>query len=598
MITIRSATKNDLDGIMDVEAKKWEEGTAATREVMARRIEICNSKEPHHFFVTVEDDAITGYLVMQPTNLTPETCISWTSATDNGTMEKTYDSDGTNLYIVSIGAISPPKASAETADRIIARVMDMWCQHGGVIMFTARMPGFATAHEKTGISAEEYWQLKKTDGSPLDAGIQFYWARAGHVFPERLLKDGFPTDTRSGGHAVLFVLRDILRGQEGIQNHLTQAARHEGRKLGRRQKKSITKPQPSPQIAVLDGGGREWWDITKNDFVQMHTLYIPQGCDWKKCTFCSIPHAVDEYEKTFFNGARVPKTEIVTIFGKTLNHMIATQPKVHTLCLFNVGSFLSDVSNPPSVRKQLINLACQTPGLSRIIIEARASDVTEKNMHELCSELGLYDIDLTVRSGVETQHEILRQKYLKKGQSDRAFRNAVRIIHKYGALVGGYVLLHPAPFSTMRLLLGSPEETEENILLWAEEEALRTLDFVLGKPPYNLGMDEAYFCSTNVGPNTVLTEAWKEGDFNPAPLHIVCNVLRKSTTEYGPRIHMLPFKDERTFLAVPSNHVREGIAQDLSNALGCDKRIHAMLNTYRATMNPHFLVDYHCECDK
>ncbi|HCC04802.1 TPA: hypothetical protein DEP58_00670 [Patescibacteria group bacterium] len=597
MITIRSATPSDLDGIMAVEEKKWEEGTAATREVMANRITICNNEVPHHFFVTEENGAITGYLVMQPTNLTPDACVSWTSATDNGAMETTYEPDGVNLYIVSIGAISPPKASADTADRIIARVMNMWCQHGGLIMFTARMPGFATAHEKTGITVEEYWQQKKADGGPLDAGIHFYWSRSGHVFPERLLKNGFPTDVRSGGHAVLFVLRDILRGQEGIQDHLCRAAHHEGKKSGRKKTKST--PPCEQQVALLDGGSRQWWDITKNGFVKMHTLYIPQGCrDWNHCTFCPIPHAVEEYEQMFYGGQHVSDSEIVSLFNKSLTYAIEAHGAIHTLCLFNAGSFLSDVTNPPHIREQIIDLVCQVPLLSRLIIETRANYVTEKCMHTICAKLGKSNIDLTVRIGVETQNEALRQKILRKGQSDKILRKAVHIIHTYGALVGGYVLLNPAPFSKIKALLDLPAETsEDDILTWAEEEASRSLDFVLGHSMHDLNMDEAYFCSTNVGTGTALTRAWKKNDFHPATLRSVCRVLRYGITSYGARVHMLPFTDERTYLAVPSNHVREGIAPDLSNAFACDEHVHAILDTYRATMNPHVLVEYPCDCN-
>jgi len=597
MIIIRSATPDDLDKIMAIEEEKWEEGTAATREIMARRITICNRTEPHHFFVTEENGVITGYLVMQPTNLTPETCVSWIAATDNGTIERTYEPDGVNLYIVSIGAISPPRASADTADRIIARIMDLWCQHGGLIMFTARMPGFASTHAQTGISPEDYWQLKRADGSPHDSQLHFYWSRVGYVNPTRLLKNGFPSDTRSGGHAVLFVLSDILKGQDCIQNHLCRASYYEGKKS--RQKKTKNKPHEEQHVALLDGGSRRWWDITKNGFVKMHTLYIPQGCrDWNHCTFCPIPNAVQEYEQMFYEGQRVSDMQIVSLFNKALTHVVEMHDDIHTLCLFNAGSFLSEATNPPQVREQLIDLVRQVPSLSRLIIETRANYVTERSMHALCAKLGQSNIALTVRIGVETQNEALRQKVLKKGQSDNVLRRAVRIIHQYGALVGGYVLLNPAPFSKVRSLLDLPAETSENdILAWAEEEAKRSLDFVLGHGMHDLGMDEAYFCSTNVGPDTALTKAWKKDDFYPATLRSVCRVLRYGIASYGARIHMLPFTDERTYLAVPSNHVRRGIAPDLSDALACDQSVHAMLDTYRATMNPHVLVENPCTCN-
>jgi uncharacterized Fe-S cluster-containing MiaB family protein len=600
MITIRPATKDDLDAIMEIEKLKWEEGTAATREVMSRRLEIC---KPEHFFITEETKEgkkrITGYLVMQTTNLTPETCVSWTAATDNGTMERTYEADGVNLYIVSIGTLSPPDASAETSDLIIARIMDLWCQHGGIIMFTARIPGFTSVHEKTGISPEDYWQLTRTDGSPHDYQLHFYWSRVGKIFPYKLLKNGFPSDTRSGGHAVLFVLTDILRGQECIQGHLSRAAYYEGKKSVKDKKNKQPKPHNDPRVSLLDGGVRRWWDVTENGFVKMYTLYIPEGCrDWNHCTFCPIPKAVEDYEQMFYGGQHVSGPEIVSLFNKALAHTVDTHDDIHTLCIFNAGSFLSDISNPPAVREQLIDIVCQVPSLSRLIIETRANYVTEKSMHTLCAKLGQNNIALTVRIGVETQNETLRQKVLKKGQSDKVLRNAVRIIHTYGALVGGYVLLNPAPYSNVKSMLNVPTETSlDDIHMWAEEEAIRSLNFVLGRTTHDLGMDEAYFCSTNVGPETALAKAWEKNDFHPASLRSVYRVLCKGIALYGARVHLLPFKDERTFLAVPSNHVPRGIAQDLSNAEGCDERVHAMLDTYRSTMNPHLLVEYPCECN-
>lgn len=598
-IVRRTARPEDIDGIMHVEEQAFgpieEGGMAAAREIMLARMKKCNATKPGYFFVTEEDTVITGYLILQPTNITPEECTSWAAATDNGTMEKTYEAKGKNLYVVSMGVLPTPH-SAGTSNHLIYRMMSLWCDHGGLLMFCSRMPGFIHEHKKTGISAEEYWQLRRADGGPQDWQIYFYWIRSGKVAPIRLLVNGFPADEESGGHAVLFALDNPMLGQEAILSHIYRAALVDGKKTAQKRKVLTNTGDEDPRIRLLDGGSRPWWDITENRFVKMHTLYIPQRCSWRKCSFCSIPQAVTEYEQMFYGGQRISDAEIVSLFSKTLDHMIVTQSNIHTLCLFNAGSFFSDASNPPSVRKQLISVACQTPNLSRIIIETRASDVTEKKMHAVCSELGRNNIDLTVRGGVETQHEILRQ-YLKKGQSDKAFRNAVRIIHKFGALMGGYVLLHPAPFSTIRALLGSPEETEENILLWAEEEALRTLDFVLGKPPYNLGMDEAYFCTTNVGPNTVLASAWEKDDFYPAPLRSVCRVLRRGISLYGTRIHMLPFKDERTFLAIPSNHVRKGIAQNLSDAAGCDREVHAMLDTYRDTMNPNYLKDIPCDCN-
>ena len=212
MVEIRLATIEDFDGIMEVEQEEFGplgQGAMASSEVMANRIALCNSQDPGWFWVAEHERRIVGDMILQPTHLTPAECTSWDRATDRGTLVSTFDRTGQNVYVVSLAASQ--SAPPGTSDLLMHASLVAWARHGGIYMFVSRMPGFARAHRTSAISPEEYWQLKRRDGSPRDPMLRLYWTRSGRVEPFRLLRDGFPPDEESGGHGVLFVLTDPYR---------------------------------------------------------------------------------------------------------------------------------------------------------------------------------------------------------------------------------------------------------------------------------------------------------------------------------------------------------------------------------------------------
>jgi hypothetical protein len=148
-----------------------------------------------------------------------------------------------------------------------------------------------------------------------------------------------------------------------------------------------------------------------------------------------------------------------------------------------------------------------------------------------------------------------------------------------GVTAGGYVLLKPAP----------GYECHEAL---AEAEA--TIEWVVGSGDDSLGMDEAYFCAACVPPKGLLFEAWRAGAFQPATLSMVLEVIRFAAERFGRRVHLLPFTDSPPFVAIPSNHVPQGIPEDLTGAIGCDLAFHAIFKKYRQTMDKAVLVAPTC----
>lgn len=340
-----------------------------------------------------------------------------------------------------------------------------------------------------------------------------------------------------------------------------------------------------PRVGLLLGGSRPWWDILEKRFVPAHTIYIPYGCpDWGErggkrnalCTFCALPNAVQAYRDAFYGGHAVPVGEELRLVRLALGALDLSDGH-HTLMLFNAGSFLA---MPSELQLGIISSVADRSEFVRVVIESRAELVTNERMEPISDILRRAGKRITVRIGVETKDDHLRLRVLRKGHKLSELVRATETLHACGAQVGGYALLNPAPGL-------SPE--------WAVQEAERTIDWILGMPPGGLSMDEAYFCSTNVGPGTPLEREWRAGKFFPATLSMVLEVLRCAIARYGSRVHLLPFSDEPELLAVPSNHVRQGIAQDLRDAVGCDAAFHSMFAAYRTTMDPRTLVLPSCD---
>ena len=334
-----------------------------------------------------------------------------------------------------------------------------------------------------------------------------------------------------------------------------------------------------PKVAALQNGTRQWWDVTEEKSIKAVTLYLAQGCpDWGErsgpphnlCTFCALPHAARAYREEFFGGRPLLPAEHVGIFEANLKHLAPATGDVHTLFVFNAGSFLAEQANPLAVQERVVGLVAEHPTLRRLVIESRAGLITPTALDRLTSILQSGGKSLTVRIGVETQDDHLRLKVLRKGHSRQELAAAVRMMRDRGVSSGGYALLNPAP--------GLDPS-------WAVQEANRTIGWILK----GLGMDEVYFGPTCVGPGTPLEAEWRAGRFQPASLWAVLEVLSQVARRYNTRVHLLPFRDEPPFVAVSSNHVPEGIPETLEGARGCDLAFHQMLQNYRETMNATIL---------
>ncbi len=212
-VVVRAATIADLDGIMEVEKEAWAEGVgedaAADSALMRSRIALCNRGGPPWWFLVVTTaKRIEGYVIIQPTAISPEECSGWMHATDEGRLEATFDLRGP--YVCGVGLGMRGGAPQVAADLLMAAGHSLRVvTQRDVLYLCGRMPGFAKAHRNSGILAEEYCRKRRGDGSLADPFLRHFEDMIS-VSPERLLVNGFPPDKDSGGHGVLCVSRNAM----------------------------------------------------------------------------------------------------------------------------------------------------------------------------------------------------------------------------------------------------------------------------------------------------------------------------------------------------------------------------------------------------
>jgi radical SAM enzyme (TIGR01210 family) len=339
------------------------------------------------------------------------------------------------------------------------------------------------------------------------------------------------------------------------------------------------------KIAELQGGERWWFDQEERRMVKAAAAYVAYGCpDWgapngirkrQLCPFCILPDLAIDFQKRHFGGS-MTSGDHLGLFDQVFESILASVPDLHTLKVFNGGSFFQ---MPMAVQQGIMRRVAESGRVRRVVVEARAGLVTAEALDSLLGILG--EIGLTVRIGVETKDHHLRTKRLPKGQSYGQLLAAGAVMLERGVTSGGYVLLNPAAGLSGEQMV---------------REARSTIEWVLETGAENLGLQEAYFCATCVEPGTRLEEEWLSGTFRPARLWDVFDVLTWAVGRYGTRVHLLPFEEALPYRAVPSNHVPQGIPQSLEGAQGCDLQFHSMLRRYRETMDPGVLEPPDCSC--
>src|SRR4051812_5120583 len=203
------------------------------------------------------------------------------------------------------------------------------------------------------------------------------------------------------------------------------------------------------RVSGLLGGERWWLDNLEKRIVKAATAYVAYGCpDWgapngirkpQLCPFCILPDLAIGFQEKYFEG-KMSTGEHLELFRHVFDAILSHVPSLHTLMVFNAGSFLS---MPPALQEGIMSMIVSSGSVKRVVVESRAGLITEATLDPLLEMLD--GIRLTVRIGIETKDHHLRTKMLPKGQSYEQLLAASAEMRRLGVDAGGYVMLNPAP---------------------------------------------------------------------------------------------------------------------------------------------------------
>lgn len=336
-----------------------------------------------------------------------------------------------------------------------------------------------------------------------------------------------------------------------------------------------------PRLQLMTGGWRDWWDNFDLKLVRVLTLYVSWGCpDYgntkggarisHRCVFCGLPSAATSFNQSFYGKPQISSEEHFQLFKSALTAALHKEIP-HTVNVFNAGSFLA---MPIELQLAIARELAQHP-IVGIVVDARARLITPMMLSRLTQILASRNIRLTLRIGIETKDDRVRNDILGKGHSLKEIATAVAAMKKFQVIAGAYALLKPGPV---------PWLDDQGY----RQEAVETIRWLFE----DLEFDEVYFRTGCVpeAPQTTLYSLWKNGSFAPATLWDTMAVLKTAATRFPGKVHLLPFTDEPPFVAIPSADNPRGVPETLEGASDLDKRFYEVFQQYRLTMNPSVLI--------
>ena len=187
-IQIRQATLDDIDEMLRVEAVAWPEGSRATREMFAARIETFPEGQRCAFV----NEVMVGHVALQIICLDPEhpEFTTWMEVTDDGFIQQSHNPNGNTLYGVNLSSSGSNVGSVG-----IALLQAAACLGGKLGLcrgaLGSRMPGYHRVADK--MTANEYAFAVHKNGKPIDHEIAFMKQGFGDGFRiVRVLPNYFP----------------------------------------------------------------------------------------------------------------------------------------------------------------------------------------------------------------------------------------------------------------------------------------------------------------------------------------------------------------------------------------------------------------------
>lgn len=226
--------------------------------------------------------------------------------------------------------------------------------------------------------------------------------------------------------------------------------------------------------------------------------------------------------------------------------------------IFTSGSFLDPSEIPQTVQQTILGSLSQHA--EKISVESRPEYITEPRLTDIRKTVLSKEFEIGI--GLETSHDLVRQKAINKGFSFAQYTKAARLLRKHQMKVKTYVLMKP-PFLTEKESLDDCLRTTKQTKKYTDSISLNP---------------------TNIQHHTVVEYLWKRDQYRPAWLWSIVEFLKQSK-------HL-------TDAFVKCDLVGGGSMRGAHNCGVCDQNVLRAIEQFSLTQETDVFQDLNCSCQE
>jgi radical SAM enzyme (TIGR01210 family) len=283
------------------------------------------------------------------------------------------------------------------------------------------------------------------------------------------------------------------------------------------------------------------------------------GCAWTAqtggCTFCGF------WDATRL-GSKIDDADIVAQLQAVMDDPSVELERYPIVCLYNDGSMLVDNEVGLAAVGEMCGRLSARPHIRRIVLEAKAIDITKPKVEKLLQVLRGRELEIAV--GFESANPLVRDLCVNKTIRKDVFEANCRMLARVGASLVPLLMVKP-PFLTEAQAV---DDTVKS-LAYLETLGLRRIDLELA----------------TVERDTLTSDLWECGLYSPPWLWSIIEILQRRE-RLGLRTPV--------FLSPPSYTVPSLAVS--SNCLQCDARVAEVIESYNRTGGARVFDGIDCAC--
>ena len=178
----------------------------------------------------------------------------------------------------------------------------------------------------------------------------------------------------------------------------------------------------------------------------------PTGCAWAHeggCTMCG------EYEGSTKGDIVEPQFHIAQFASAISKYVPKYKPS--WLRIYQEGNYANQKEIHKFAQSTILQLASLINGIERITIESMAKYLSESRIEYLKNSIS-GTTELEIGMGFEAKNDVVRNVCVNKGENINVFKEALKLLKKFGVLSVAYVILKP-PFLTEKESIDEAIET-------------------------------------------------------------------------------------------------------------------------------------------